>query len=136
MMMRRDVQVHGFVHACPRTLASTHRPVNVWRRWFVARCSHRPRLVPLHAAAITTEQTVTTLSTFPSHYYDADGRLMLKNLSRSQLVQYCLDVGETQNRALQLWRWMYDDGRWMRSLDETAHQQNGFAQGFRCVYAT
>ncbi len=28
---------------------------------------------------------------------------------------------------------MYDDGRWMRSLDETATQQNGFGQGFRYV---
>lgn len=131
MMLCRDVHVHGVVHTCPRTLTSTHRPVNVWRRWLVAHCSHRPRLVCRHAAATAVEEAVTPPPAFPSHYYDADRRLMLKNLCRSELIQYCLAVGETQNRALQLWRWMYDDGRWMRSLDETAHQQNGFAQGFR-----
>jgi hypothetical protein len=64
--------------------------------------------------------------------YDERGRLMLKNLRLSELEDWCVAMGERRQRGLQLWRWMYADGPWIRTLEETAGQQDGFSQAFRC----
>lgn len=42
-------------------------------------------------AVAADEKTETMM--FPSSYYDGDGRLMLKNLTRSQLIEYCIAAG-------------------------------------------
>ena len=39
-------------------------------------------------------------------------------------------AGERQQRATQLWRWMYY-GAFVRSLEETAGAANGFGQSYR-----
>ncbi|GLI60883.1 hypothetical protein VaNZ11_003103 [Volvox africanus] len=67
--------------------------------------------------------------------YDANGRLVLKNLTFPELEAWCAAEGEESpaNRALQLWRWMYADppaGAWVRSLEETRGRQNGFSAKF------
>eukprot|EP00775_Hariotina_reticulata_P001248 gene1248-1588_t len=62
--------------------------------------------------------------------YDADGRLMLKNLTLKELEEWCHSLGESPKRALQLWRWMYYDHNWISSLQETLGRQNGLSQPF------
>jgi hypothetical protein len=49
------------------------------------------------------------------------------------LHQQCvahMHAGEDPRRALQVWRWLYYDGHWVASLQDTLGQQNGFAQRF------
>lgn len=62
--------------------------------------------------------------------YDTQGRLMLKGLTLPELEDWALSVGETKNRAVQLWRWMYQDGNWMHCLEDTLDVQNGFSSKF------
>ncbi|KAG1668029.1 hypothetical protein FOA52_006562 [Chlamydomonas sp. UWO 241] len=61
---------------------------------------------------------------------DAKGRLMLKSLTRPELEAWAVSLGETANRALQLWRWMYADGCWVGDLQDTAGVQGGVSQKF------
>lgn len=42
-----------------------------------------------------------------------------------------VSAGERVQRARQLWRWMYHDGMWARSIEATADMQDGFSQAFR-----
>ena len=39
-------------------------------------------------------------------------------------------AGERTRRALQLWRWMYSDGRWIKHVGGTSALQNGFSSSF------
>lgn len=58
---------------------------------------------------------------------------MLKNLTLPELERWCESIGEDgPKRALQIWRWMYYDGRWIRSLEDAAagRAQNGFSAAF------
>jgi len=57
---------------------------------------------------------------------DREGRLLLKNLSYPELEAWCLSTGERPQRARQLWRWMYHDKAWARSIEATADLTNGF----------
>ncbi|KAK9902027.1 hypothetical protein WJX75_001626 [Coccomyxa subellipsoidea] len=59
------------------------------------------------------------------------GQIMLKSLTYAELEQWCISVGERPQRARQLWRWMYYDGNWVRSLDDTADAQDGLSASFR-----
>ena len=71
---------------------------------------------------------------FPAGYYDSSGRLMLKCLTLPELEEWCGSIGEEPvNRAIQIWRWMYYDRKWIRSLDDAPAGQvtNGFSAGFR-----
>lgn len=45
-------------------------------------------------------------------------------------------VGERPQRARQLWRWMYHDNFWARSIDETADQQDGFSEAYRWDFSS
>ncbi|CAG9466975.1 unnamed protein product [Pedinophyceae sp. YPF-701] len=67
------------------------------------------------------------------HLTDGAGRRLLKGLQREELVRWCAQAGEADpaRRAAQLWRWMYADGRWARSFEETAGKQDGFSAQFR-----
>jgi len=59
-------------------------------------------------------------------------KLMLKNLTYDRLEAWCKSIGEKPSRALQLWRWMYYDKLWMRSLDDTADSPHlSFGRAFR-----
>lgn len=87
----------------------------------------------------TADSTATTTSSsigesqYPSSWYHEDGRLMIKNLSKEELVAWCQSIGEDEKRAYQLWRWMYSDGCWLQSIDDAPaeHVQNGFGKVFR-----
>lgn len=71
---------------------------------------------------------------FHDSFYDGQGRLSLKNLTLPELEAWCASIGEDgPRRALQLWRFMFYDRRWVRSLDEAAVEQvqNGFSRAFR-----
>ncbi|GIL50442.1 hypothetical protein Vafri_6565 [Volvox africanus] len=88
-----------------------------------------------HQAALETEPPPWTPPTGRHGLYDANGRLVLKNLTLPELEAWCVAEGEEgpANRALQLWRWMYADppaGAWVRSLEETRGRQNGFSAKF------
>ena len=50
---------------------------------------------------------------------------------RSTLSLICGGVGERRQRAQQLWRWMYHDKFWARSIDATADLQDGFGAAYR-----
>lgn len=70
---------------------------------------------------------------FPDSFYDDQGRLALKNLTLPQLEAWCASIGEDgPKRALQLWRFMYYDRLWVRSLEDAAaaRVQNGFSAAF------
>lgn len=57
---------------------------------------------------------------------------MLKNLTFQQLEQWCESIGEKPSRAMQLWRWMYYDKRWMRSMEDAAGSDSySFGRAFR-----
>ena len=49
-------------------------------------------------------------------------------------MKHCHCSGERPQRARQLWRWMYYDGNWVRSLDDTADAQDGLSASFRCPW--
>lgn len=70
---------------------------------------------------------------FHPDYYDASGRLMLKNLTLQELEAWCISIGEDRRRALHVWRWMYYDGYWLADLDDAPATtvQNGFSAAFR-----
>lgn len=73
---------------------------------------------------------------FPPHYYGHDGRLILKNLTLPELEAWCASLPDhrpPEKRAMQLWRWMYYDRLWIRSLDDVPSDtvQNGFSSRFR-----
>ncbi|KAF6259257.1 hypothetical protein COO60DRAFT_1270164 [Scenedesmus sp. NREL 46B-D3] len=55
---------------------------------------------------------------------------MLKNLTLPELEEWCTAVGEDARRARQLWRWLYYDGNWVASLQDTLGRQNGCSQRF------
>lgn len=62
---------------------------------------------------------------------DAQGRLMLKNLTKSELAHWLEQQGDRPQRAKQLWRWMYYKDHWVRDLAETHGKQRGFSTEFR-----
>lgn len=76
-------------------------------------------------------------------YYDNNGKLMIKNLTLPQLVEWCAEIegvvldqggrSQAEKRARQLWRWMYSDKCWLRNIDDAAAStvQNGFSNSFR-----
>ena len=82
-----------------------------------------------------TTTTSTTAQQFPRGYYNSSGRLMLKNLTLPELDEWCASIGEESpsKRAMHLWRWMYYDRQWLRSLDEAPAGEvtNGFSAVFR-----
>jgi len=65
----------------------------------------------------------------------------VKDMTLEELVEWCRSVGERdpENRARQLWRWMYADVRmyggetFIRGLEETYGRQNGFSEKFAHV---
>lgn len=65
-----------------------------------------------------------------------DDRIAVKSMSFAELVAFCRDVLDEphpEKRAKQLWRWMYSDYAWIRSLEDAAVEttQNGFSKAFR-----
>ncbi|KAK9807114.1 hypothetical protein WJX73_006752 [Symbiochloris irregularis] len=62
---------------------------------------------------------------------DSSGRLLLKNLTYEELHEWCQATGEREQRTRHIWRWLYHDGLWMRSMEETVGQQDGFGPSFR-----
>lgn len=67
---------------------------------------------------------------------DSDGRVLVKNLSKEELVVFCREVLEEEfpeKRAFQLWRWMYSDFCWIKDIDDAPADavQNGFSASFR-----
>lgn len=105
----------------------------------------RSRRGPLAAAAAEAAEAAPAPAAaplaplrFPPSYYDAEGRLMLKCLTLPQLEAWCGSIDEDPaRRAMQLWRWMFYDRAWIRSLDDAPADtaQNGFSAGFRAKVA-
>lgn len=62
---------------------------------------------------------------------DKQGRIMLKNLTKAELLMWLEQQGERPQRAKHLWRWMYFKDHWVHDLDETHGRQNGFGLDFR-----
>lgn len=67
---------------------------------------------------------------------DSDGRILIKNLSKEELVVFCREVLEEEfpeKRAFQIWRWMYSDFCWIGDINEAPADkvQNGFSASFR-----
>lgn len=76
---------------------------------------------------------------FPRNYYTADGLLMVKCLTLPELEAWCASIGEPPaKRALQLWRWMYYDCQWIRTVDDAPAGSvvNGFSGAFREKFRT
>lgn len=89
---------------------------------------------PENSNAASSSTEVLTPKQFPAAYYDASGRLMLKCLTLPELEAWCASIGEDPSkRAIQIWRWMYYDRQWIRSLDDAPAGQvtNGFSAVFR-----
>ncbi|GLI63461.1 hypothetical protein VaNZ11_006434 [Volvox africanus] len=63
--------------------------------------------------------------------FDEAGRLMLKNLTRPELEEWCLGVGEPAKRAKQLYRWLYGTRKWIRNLDEADGDPQAFSAEFK-----
>ena len=81
---------------------------------------------------------VATTSTSASGAFlrNDENKIIVKNLNLDQLVAFCRDVlneSYPEKRARQLWRWMYSDYTWLRSLSEAGAEttQNGFSKAFR-----
>ncbi|GFR46078.1 hypothetical protein Agub_g7545 [Astrephomene gubernaculifera] len=62
---------------------------------------------------------------------DARGQLMLKNLPLPELEEWCASVGEPPKRARQLYRWLYGNRKWIRSLDEADSDPQAFSAAFK-----
>ena len=62
---------------------------------------------------------------------DTNGSLLLRNLTLSELQQWCESIGETSRRAHHLYRWLYGNGRWIRSLDEADADAHSFSKSFK-----
>ena len=60
----------------------------------------------------------------------AAGRVSLKDMSFSDLEEWCATHGEKRSRALHIWRWLYYDGNWIRHLSDAVGVQNGFGRAF------
>lgn len=57
---------------------------------------------------------------------DAEGRVLLKNLSRERLDEFVESLGEKQYRAAQLWRWMYHPDALAGSFEEMTDLSKSF----------
>ena len=82
------------------------------------------------------EGASTSTSTPASGIPVPDDRIAVKSMSFAELVAFCRDVLDEphpEKRAKQLWRWMYSDYAWIRSLEDAAVEttQNGFSKAFR-----
>ncbi|KAL3159059.1 hypothetical protein ABBQ32_011057 [Trebouxia sp. C0010 RCD-2024] len=62
---------------------------------------------------------------------DQQGRIILKNLTKSELADWFEMQGERRQRANHLWRWMYYKDHWVQDLEETHAKQYGFGADFR-----
>jgi 23S rRNA (adenine2503-C2)-methyltransferase len=76
-------------------------------------------------------------STAPAHHAlpsspEQPAKIKLKNMTRKEIEGWCASLGEENptNRALQLWRAMYADDNWIKSLEETYGRQGGFSSDF------
>ena len=86
-------------------------------------------------SASSTSASPTSVSVSPRDI-DSNDKVAVKSLSFEQLVAFCKDSlaePHPEKRAKQLWRWMYSDFAWIRSLDDAAVEttQNGFSKAFR-----
>lgn len=81
------------------------------------------------------------LSSSPAHHVSLStseqlqhqkSKIHLKNMNRKELEDWCASLGEENpmNRAMQIWRQMYADDNWIKSLEETHGKQGGFSQEF------
>jgi hypothetical protein len=61
---------------------------------------------------------------------DKAHKVILKNFSFEEMEDWCVNIGEKPSRALHLWRWLYDDDRWITGFRQTAGQQDGFSKHF------
>lgn len=59
-----------------------------------------------------------------------EGKLSLKDMTYEELESWCIGMGEKESRAMQLWRFMYYDGQWIRGFHETIGKQNGLSKAF------
>lgn len=68
---------------------------------------------------------------------DTSGHLLLKNLTLQELTEWCASVAEPSpaKRAAQMFRWMYGNGRWVRSLDHADDKDQAFSKAFKAKVA-
>ena len=65
-----------------------------------------------------------------SHPSISDSKTCLKDMTYYELESSCVAMGEKRSRAMQLWRFMYYDGQWIRGFHETVGKQNGLSKSF------
>ena len=129
---------------CPRTFYSNRniecRDIeNIWGGEWAREQRQRGSCQPScsFTSAAAAENLVPQVDWFhPEVPRDSDGRILIKNLSKEDLVAFCRDVLEEEfpdKRAFQLWRWMYSDFCWIRDVNEAPADtvQNGFSASFR-----
>mmetsp|Transcript_22102 Transcript_22102/g.28626 ORF Transcript_22102/g.28626 Transcript_22102/m.28626 type:complete len:455 (+) Transcript_22102:53-1417(+) len=51
---------------------------------------------------------------------DPYGKVFLKNLNLADMREFMQTLGEKEERATQVWKWMYDKDRFIRTFDEAA----------------
>lgn len=86
-------------------------------RWHLARTRESA------ARALSSENTTVDMATTSGTAGRRGTLLPVKGLSFGELVSFCrevLDEEHPEKRARQLWRWMYSDYRWVRSLEDAA----------------
>ncbi|KAF6266180.1 hypothetical protein COO60DRAFT_1633214 [Scenedesmus sp. NREL 46B-D3] len=96
---------------------------------------------PAAAVAATADHTAVEVPAVPLSFadrpglLDAEGRLMLKNLTLEELQEWCEAAGHGSKRASQLWRAIYGDKSWIRSMDDADASAHRFAAAFKAVVA-
>jgi hypothetical protein len=71
----------------------------------------------------------------PTSYCDgtASQPVCLKGFTLTELEEWCASLGEKHSRALQIWRFLYQDGFWIRNFHDAAQVPNGFGKTFMQV---
>lgn len=81
------------------------------------------------AAGVPTPPSIDETGAVPV-LENSDAKVCLKDMTYEELESWCVGMGEKESRAMQLWRFMYYDGRWIRGFHETIGQQNGLSKAF------
>eukprot|EP00892_Ulva_mutabilis_P001504 jgi/Ulvmu1/11354/UM075_0014.1 len=81
------------------------------------------------ATGVPTPPSIDDTSAAPISAVE-HSKACLKDMNYEELESWCVDMGEKASRAMQLWRFMYYDGQWIRGFHETIGTQNGLSKSF------
>ncbi len=109
---------------------SLRRPYNAWR------FQPHPRSL-LAEASISTETPVAPPPPFldpcRDGLRDSAGRLLLRNMTLTELKEWCASQGEAspERRARQMYSFLYGNGKWIRSIEESDMFPKHFSRTFK-----